>query len=377
MESCRITLPEAPHQAVHLAFSDFNRLRWTLEALRVHPALRQRLLADAGDAAEPRLTDSVSLHGQATWPWAGAPTHVVLWDGLNSLIEWQAFSRAALAANVVQASKPQPALLYVGQLPEAEAAMPAGSMPLYPRGGCGLPDTNAMPLPAHVRWRAWARRTLRPWVQRLRQPDTHQLLSEGGRLVFCGAVRHNRMLLDDSFRGAHLPALRAELEDLIGLPWRAAPERAQVRIRHAVSQLQCAAQALQPAPQATHAAEWACLFNVLNLLHRQHTLSLLSQRTEHLCVIEFGQQPHFDPYDAAAYTGNAYLDFGSTVGTECLYPRRIDIERNGKVVVPLRLLAPGESVAAWLQRQGEAGFVQQAEADAARALVALNALRKG
>lgn len=364
MESCRITLPEAPHQPVHLAFSDFNRLRWTLEALRVHAALRQAL----ADAPEPRLTDSVSLHDQAAFPWAGAPTHVVLWDGLNSLIEWQALSNAS------QAGMPQPTLLYVGQLPEAEAAMPPGAMPLYPRTATGLPAVDTMPLPARVRWRAWARRTLRPWVQRLRQPDAHQLLSEGGRLVFCGAVRHNRMLLDDSFRGARLPALRAELEDLIGLPWRTEPERAQARTRLAVTQLQRVAQALQPAPKATHAPEWACLFNVLNLLHRQHTLSLLAQRTERLCVIEFGQQAHFDPYDAAAYAGNAYLDFGSTVGTECLYPRRIDIERNGKAVVPLRLLAPGESVAAWLAHQGEAGFVRQAEADAARALAALDAL---
>lgn len=368
MESCRITLPEAPHRPVHLAFSDFNRLRWTLEALRVHPALRQRLLADTADAAEPRLTDSVSMHGHAGLPWRGSPTHVVLWDGLNSLIEWQ----APLAAE--QVGMAQPTLLYVGQLPEAEAAMPASALPLYPRAADGLPAVDAMPLPARVRLRAWARRSLRPWVQRLRQPDTHQVLSEGGRLVFCGAVRHNRMLLDDSFRGARLPALRAELDDLIGLPWRTEPDRVQARIRLAVSQLQWAAHILQPAPQATHAPEWACLFNVLNLLHRQHTLSLLAQRTERLCVIEFGQQPHFDPYDAAAYTGNAYLDFGSTVGTECLYPRRIDIERNGKVVVPLRLLAPGESVAAWLRREGEAGFVQQAEADAAHALAALDAL---
>ena len=138
-----------------------------------------------------------------------------------------------------------------------------------------------------------------------------------------------------------------------------------------MTQLQRAAQALQAAPNATHAPEWACLFNVLNLLHRQHTLSLLAQRTERLRVIEFGQQPHFDPYDAAAYAGNAFLDFGSTVGTECLYPRRIDIERNGKAVVALRLLASGESVADWLQRQGAAGFARQSEADAERALAAL------
>lgn len=367
MEACRITLPEAPHQTVQLAFSDFNRLRWALEALRVHPALRQALLADA---TEPRLTDSIALHNGARLPWSGPATHVVLWDGLNSLIELKALQAVRPAPTLTA----MPRFVYVGQLPEAEAAMPAGAQPLYPRGDTGLPSATGFPMPTRVRLRAWARRTLRPWAQRWRQPAVHRQLAEGGWLVFCGAVRHNRMLLDDSFRGAHMPALRAALDDLIGLPWRTEPAHAQARIRQAVGQLQQAAQALVPAPSATHAADWACLFNVLNLLHRQHTLSLLVQRTERLCVIEFGQQPHFDPYDAAVYTGNACLDFGSTVGNECLYPRRIDIERHGKTVVPLRLLAPGESVAAWLAQQGEAGFVRQSEADAERALAALRRL---
>ncbi len=370
MQSCRITLPEAPQQPVHLAFSDFNRLRWALEALRAHPALRQALLASS---PLPRLTDSAALQTGASFPWQGAATHVVLWDGLNSLIELRTRCPGLWAEGV-----PEPVWLFVGQLPEAEAALPAHAQPLYPRGDVGLPVRDAMALPARVRLLAWARRTLRPWVQRMRQPVPHRQLAEGGNLVFCGAVRHNRMLLDDSFRGARLPALRAALEDLIDLPWRTEPQPAQARIRLAVAQLQKAAQALDPAHQAMNAAnapEWACLFNVLNLLHRQHTLSLLAQATQHLHVIEFGQQPHFDPYDAAAYAGNAFLDFGSTVGTERLYPRRIDIERNGKTVVPLRLLAPGESVGAWLSTQGEAGFVRQSEADAERALAVLAGMR--
>ena len=50
---------------------------------------------------------------------------------------------------------------------------------------------------------------------------------------------------------------------------------------------------------------------------------------------------------------------------------RIDIERNGKAVVALRLLAPGQSVAGWLQHQGAAGFARQSEADAERALASL------
>lgn len=365
MQSCAISLPEAPRLKVPLVFSDFNRLRWAVEALQVHPELRRHLLATVPASAPgsaPVLTDSVVMQSGAGLPEGRQPTHVVLWDGLNSLIEWRQRRPLPNAA--------EPRMVFVGQLPEAEAALPEGAWPLYPRGGSGapLPAAGGPQLPWRPRWQAWVRRQVRPWQQRLRQPEVHRQLAEGGRLVFCGAVRHNRMLLDDSFRGARLAALRAGLDDLLDLPWDTEPQRAQARIVQAVGQLQRSAQDLRPWPEAADAAEWAGLFNVLNLLHRQQVLSLLTQRTERLTVIEFGRQAHFDAYDAAAYRGNVYLDFGSTCGSEWLYPRRLDIERSGKQALAMRLLQPGQTLGDWLARQGPEGFVRQTEADAQRAL---------
>lgn len=371
MPSCTLYFDEAPERPVRLVFSDFNRLRWAVDALRVHQSLRHSLLVSAENLL---LMDSVILH-EAEGQHARQPTHVVLWDGLNSLIELRQ------RRNDLHPSA-EPQMLFVGQFPEAEACMPVGAWPLYPRGvneSWTWPERAAgVRVPKGVSLHAWSRRQLRPFVQSIRQREVHRRMAAGGYLVFCGAVRHNSMLLSDSFRGAHalLATLRTELEDLSDLPWDTEPQRAQARIARAVAQLQHSARGLcvLPAPMPVeHAAAWAGLFNVLNLLHRQFVLSLLNQRTDQLTVIEFGRQRHFDPYDAAAYRDNLFLDFGSTCGSELLYPRRLDIARNGKQLVSLRLLKPEQTLAAWFREQGAEGFLRQANADADRVMQAFAA----
>lgn len=361
--TCKLQLPEG--RAISLAFSDFNRLRWAVDALSVNPGLRRHL---AEHARPVSVCDSVLLHRDLMV--AGpAPSHVVLWDGFNSLIEWRQHRQGLAAA---QPDGSAFVWLHVGQLPEAEAALPDGGWPLYPADSGALAPVQLAPPP--LRLQTAVRRHLRPWVQRWQQPAVHRRLEAGGCLVFCGAVRHNRMLLDDSFRGASLPDLRQALEDLIDLPWDTEPARAQARILEAVARLQDAARCLEGLPSHRHAAEWACLYNVLNLLHRQHTLSLLGQRTSRLMVVEFGRQRHFDPYNATAYGRNVYLDFGSTCGAELHYPRQLDLALQGKRAVSFRLLRPGQPLRDWLLEQGPDGLAQQAASDAERALMALDAL---
>lgn len=374
MQACHVYLEEAPGVPVRLIFSDFNRLRWAADALQVHPALRQRLLL--ASKSSPLVVDSVVLHDARVAPRA-QPTHVVLWDGLNSLIELR-LRRPDLCGSA------EPNMLFVGQLPEAEAAMPVGAWPLYPRTvseGWPWPPKDTLPrLPMQLRLQAWLRRRLRPIKQRVSNPALHQRMSAGGCAVFCGAIRHNHMLLEDSFRGAyaHLAALRTELDDLLDLPWDIEPERAQYRIIQAIGQLQRHASGLQALPgaiDASHGAAWACVFNVLNLLHRQFVLSLLNQRTDKLIVAEFGRERHFDPYDASAYRGNLFLDFGSTCGGELLYPRRLDIERDGKQAFTMRLMRPGQAVGDWLKQSGPEGFLRQASDHAHQVLRALDTLK--
>lgn len=376
MVSCTVTLAGALPVPVRLAFTDFNRLRWAIAALRANPALRAAALR-AGPT--PCLVESLSLQREGLGLLSG-PAFIVLWDGLNSLIElWQCHPGLRQRTDL--------RYLYVGQLPEVDAALPAGSMGLYPLGAGADAEVApvamqaqgaALSVPWSVRLRVATRRALRPWANRLRQPERHQRLREGGWLVFCGGVRPTQMTLDDLFRGGVLPSLRSDLQALVGLPWDTQADAAHSAVQQAFGHLQREARDLNADEGATDTAHqapaWACLYTVLNQLHRIGTLMALQARTPRLFVNEFQVHPHFDPYDAQAYGGNVFLDFGSTRGTEVLYPRRIDMAETAKPVASLRLLGPGESLAAWFARHGEAAFAQRCHADAEHALDALAAL---
>lgn len=378
MDSCTVTLSGAPAVPVRLLFSDFNRLRWAIAALRVNPALRAAALR-AGPT--PCLVESLSLQREGLGLLSG-PAFIVLWDGLNSLIElWQCHPGLRQRTDL--------RYLYVGQLPEVDAALPAGSMGLYPLGAGAGADAEVAPVAMHVqgtalsvpwpvRLRVATRRALRSWANRLRQPERHQRLREGGWLVFCGGVRPTQMTLDDLFRGGVLPTLRSDLQALVGLPWDTQADAAHSAVQQAFGHLQREAQDLAAdvgATDTTHQAPaWACLYTALNQLHRIGTLMALQACTPRLFVNEFQVHPHLDPYDAQAYGGNVFLDFGSTRGTEVLYPRRIDMAETAKPVASLRLLAPGQSLAAWFALHDATAFAQCCQADAERALAALAAL---
>lgn len=385
MDSCTVTLSGAPAVPVRLVFTDVNRLRWAIAALRVNADLRAVLRRAAQAGAAPILIESLALQreGLGLLPdvhAAGAPVAwIVLWDGLNSLIElWQCHPALRERSDL--------RYLHVGQLPEVDAALPAGSMGLYPldaplHAPLHAPlDAAPVAVPWPVRARLACRRALRPWLNRLRQPERHQRLSAGGWLVFCGGVRPSQMTLDDLFRDGVLPALRQALQPLAGLPWDTQPEATRCALQQAFGHLRTVALGLvaappsPPLPAARTPAEWACLYTALNQLHRIGTLMALQASTPRLFVNEFQVHPHFDPYDAQAYGRNLFLDFGSTRGTEVLYPRRLDMAETRKPVASLRLLAPGESVAAWFCAHDWHAFWRRCDDDALAALTTLSAL---
>ncbi len=380
MDSCTVTLSGAPAVPVRLVFSDFNRLRWAIAALRVNAVLRAVLRRTAQAGAAPILIESLVLQhgGLGLLPASGAC--VVLWDGLNSLIElWQCHPALRQRSDL--------RYLHVGQLPEVDVALPPGSMGLYPLDAplnepmdSDLAQADPVAVPWPVRTRVAARRALRPCLNRLRQPERHQRLSAGGCLVFCGGVRPSQMTLDDLFRDGVLPALRQALQPLVGLPWDTQPTAARCALQQAFGHLRTVALGLvaappsPPLPAARTPAEWACLYTALNQLHRIGTLMALQASTPRLFVNEFQVHPHFDPYDAQAYGRNLFLDFGSTRGTEVLYPRRLDMAETRKPVASLRLLAPGESVAAWFRAHDWHAFQRRCEGDALSALASLGAM---
>jgi hypothetical protein len=361
MKSCLLTLTDAPNgrTKVQLGFHDFNRLRWAVAALR-HNAKLQASIASKGHAqahlvdANVLMTDTarVSVPGQA---------HIVLWDGLNSLVELRMRRPDLITRDDLR-------YFYVGHFDDIDTAFPAGSEPLF--GSTTLAhfsaqSSNSVQVPWMVEMATQVRRKARPWANRFQQAKKHHQLLASPQLVFCGVVRPTSLVLDDMYRGVALDTLRHQMQDINALDWRTSPTRTRALITLTAARLQQALGHIQ-----TH-ADLAFLFGMHNLLHRIGTLTCLSAMKTPLFVNEFDVQTHFDPYDAQAYQNNLFIDFGSTRGIDEVYPRTLDMLTTGKPCLPLRVLGPGQSLRTTLAHQGPEALWARCEVDAQHATQAL------
>jgi hypothetical protein len=180
------------------------------------------------------------------------------------------------------------------------------------------------------------RTAVRPFHNRRISRDRHQALVAGGQIVFCGAVRPTAAIMDSFFMGAGLQGLRQQLAFLEGIEWRGRAAVIELQVKQAMVAI------LSAAPAS--AADAACLYALVNTLHRLGTLSILSSSTTALLVNEYGYQTHLDPYDALGYRRNLFADFGSTRGPDLCYPRTVDLALTAKPAEQLRLLQPGQTV---------------------------------
>jgi len=358
MTSCQITLHGAPHPVrAHLRFTDFNRLRWAVAALRHNAQLRNSLTASG--QADVWLVESIALISEGQRTAAPLNCHVVLWDGFNSLVELRLRRPDFITRGDIR-------YMYVGHFDDIDSAFPPQSRPLFGRGTpahfLSQPEPQ-MRVPFWVDTWAHLRRFARPHINHLRQADKHARLQQGRQLVFCGVVRPTSMVLDAMYRGVSLDVLRNQLEAINGLDWQASHAHTREKVSTAWEQLRAAT-------AQTH-ADSAFLFGIHNLLHRMGTLSCLVHLQVSLFVNEFDVQTHFDPYDTLAYQGNLFIDFGSTRGIDNVYPRTLDMLTSGKACLPLRALHTGQTLKGQLARQSAAAFWQQCEADAQLARQAL------
>jgi hypothetical protein len=358
MTSCQITLNSAPHPVrVQLRFTDFNRLRWAVAALRHNMALCDSIAASG--QPEVWLVESHALISERHRTPAPANCHVVLWDGFNSLVELRLRRPDFITRGDIR-------YLYVGHFDDIDSAFPPQSRPLFGNGTLAHFLSQPEPMMSVPPWvDTWAhvRRLARPCINRLRQPDKHARLQRGHQLVFCGVVRPTSMVLDAMYRGVSLDMLRNQLEGINGLDW----QRSHAHTREKVS---TAWEQLRAAVAQTH-ADQAFLFGIHNLLHRMGTLACLQHLQAPLFVNEFDVQTHFDPYDTLAYQGNLFIDFGSTRGIDDIYPRTLDMLTSGKACLPLRALQAGQMLKEQLAQQSATAFWQQCEADALLARQAL------
>jgi hypothetical protein len=345
-------------RAVSLQLRDFNNLRWMVAALRFNAALRKHLHRQ-GKGPAVQVVDSRALRASIAAP-PDKESCVVLWDGLNSLIELHS-ARPDLAA------RDDVSYAYVGGFADVEAAFPVRSLPLYPPA----PDTEAtgrrptVDVPAWVGWVGAARTRARTWKNTRQSPKLHRRLQAGGCAVFCGLIRPNTILIDGFFRGTSLGALRTTLSHLEGFDWTG-PLPA---VRTAIASAYDACQAARP----TLAADWAALYAVLGVMHRMGCLAELRALTPHLVVNEYGLHVHLDPYDTPAYKRNLFIDFGSVRGPDALYPRTVDLLLNAKSVEPLRFLMPQQRLAEMLTRTDGSAFLLLCAAQARQVLARLAA----
>jgi hypothetical protein len=322
MLSCSFQLNKEKNTA-HLSLTDFNRLRWTIAAIRSNPDLRDSLILKKDTNRATYLVDSRVMISKASFR-APARTHVVLWDGLNSLIElWVAQPNLKYRDDLTY--------LYVGNFYEVTSNFPAGSMPLFSdTANASLLAGNGSSFPPlWVDVVSQTRSYLRPIKYWISAPIQHKLLKRGRKIAFCGVVRPDHSVLDSFFRGTALEGLRQVLSPLERLEWKGNINNVRELVLHSFSSLQEA--------RPTSPASWACMYSVLNVIHRLSTLAQISALTPHLFINEYGKQKHFDPYDSKAYTNNMYVDFGSTRGPDAIYPRTVDLLINNKSYKSLRL----------------------------------------
>ncbi|WP_159098978.1 hypothetical protein [Aquabacterium olei] len=310
------------------------------------------------------MLDSI-VAAQADSPSCGA--HIVLWDGYNSLLELHS-KRPQLA------SRSDIVYLCVGMVPEVVAALPASTLPLFDPASSDPGDLVSrhyvvLPFAYDIQ------RALRTRVRMLRNrwisSDRHRMLCKGGLLVFCGLVRPSKNVLSGFLRGTKISPNWVQRSGLIDLEWLGQSGSVCRTLTKATSELIHELRRIEsPTP-----ADWACAYTLMNVMHRLGTLSLISDWTPSLFVNEFSQDKHLDPYDAAGYRNNVFLDFGSVRGPDRLYPRTVDMALNHKPTLALRWLPENEGVSGRCLQDDTPGWLwERCEIDAGRSLSALQQL---
>lgn len=369
MPTCHIELRAPTACRIALTLADANRVRWTVAAVRSHAALRASLFSHS-HAGVAHLVDNIVLMGQVETGTANdvlPGTHVVLWDGYNSLLELHSRHPAI-------AQRQDLVYLCVGMVPEVIDALPAGTLPLYATDPHSVIDMASsqhvrLPLAYDLGRRLRTRlRLLRNWhISR----ERHRQLSRGGRIVFCGLIRPSEHVLKGFLRGTQLDASWVHDSGLVNLSWQGRSALVKETVLSACAQLLDNLRHIAaPTP-----ADWAGVYTLMNVMHRLGTLSLVSEATDALFVNEFAQNQHLDPYDAAGYERNLFVDFGSVRGPDALYPRTVDMALNHKPALTLRWLPDGDRVARCLAADTPEWLWRRCEEDAQRCVAALQTLR--
>jgi hypothetical protein len=326
---------------VDIRTTSHNSLRWVIQAIDSNAQFANSLVQHGADGPV-MLTDSIYLltHGDAA---AQLPmhAHIVFWDGLNSYVE-------LLARQPALALRTDLRFYVVGWLRGVALDPGVQIEPLYApamtekakawkrMGGLGPAYYAPYWYRAHTSLLTHARY----FKNRMADRHKHQTLVRGGKIVFCGLVTPTAPNVDAFFMGVELPALRQACQGLTTLTYTSGAQAIDSVVGPILAAIRSAGVA--------EASELACVYSILNVLHRIKTLSLLQAMDADLFVNETRNTLRFDPYDCFRYRKNLYLDFGSTRGPDAIYPRTLDLHMTGKRFVSVRLLGERQTIRDYL-----------------------------
>lgn len=334
-----------------------NSLRWAVQAIDANSRLADSLVRHCGERPV-LLTDSVYL---LTHRWKAedipANTHIILWDGINSYVELEAHCPAALQRTDLK-------FYVVGWLTGVVVADTVHMESLYP---CSIPTKTkawkSVSLTSGAYYAPYWYRLLTSFLTHTRYvknwyADTqkHRQLIAGKKIVFCGLVTPTAHNIDSFFMGVDCPALKAACLQLCVLSYTSDSHDTEVVLDIILTVLQ--------QQEITDASTMACVYSMLNVMHRLMTLGYLHGMNAELFVNEARNSSRFDPYDSFYYQDNLYLDFGSTRGPDAIYPRTLDLCMTNKRFLSVRFLGAGQPLPVYLNALTCSDFLQICREDA-------------
>jgi hypothetical protein len=349
--------------SVDVVTTSHNSLRWAAQAIDVN----ERLATSLGECSitkPPLLTDSIYLLIHRFEPnILPENSHVILWDGMNSYLE--------LIENFPSVvNRPDLRFFVVGWLDGVISRSEIQVEPLYPltisdhamqwkkvlRRGSKFHSPywyrTLTSVLTHVRY-------CKNWVS---DTHKHRTLATGGKIVFCGLVTPTSHNLDAFFIGAALPGLRSMCEALTGLKYTDDVQAIDRKMRPIIEVIR--------ESSFRDASSLACVYSLLNVMHRIATLSFLHSLGADLFVNETRSSSRFDPYDSFYYQKNLYIDFGSTRGPDAVYPRTLDLLLTRKRYISFRYLSAVQPLPQYLDNLNANDFSMVAASHARGALKA-------
>jgi hypothetical protein len=342
--------------SVEINMTNHNFLRWAAMAIDTNKVLANSLKAHSKDTL--LLTDYLYLiakHDQNKH--LPENMHVILWDGINSYIEL-----VQKIPNIHERADLK--FFAVGWLKGLMFEKKINIMPLYPETA---PDSakqwgNLLAF-NHTFLVQFSYRALTSLMSYLRffknwyaDSKRHFELSRGKKIVFCGMVTPKESQLKDFFRDADLPKLFLACQPLARINYFGD----ELEIDRVTNQI------LEEIGKANlkSSTEFACVYSILNTLHRVMTLAILCRITDALFINESRNNSWIDPYDSYFYKQNLYLDFGSVRGPDAIYPRTLDMIMKDKVYLSLRFIEKNQPLDDYLSTFSSQAFLKNCETHA-------------